>query len=114
MNLQETIKKIEAARVAYTGFALSHEEKTALPVGTRYFKAIFDDAEGVKDAFGYYRTFKDAAKACKAFAKVELEYFYDEEFDIYEYEVTNENGKFKGILQAKYTNDSEMKFIQYR
>ena len=115
MNYEEVRKQIEAQRVQYTGFAISSEEKKALPTGTHYFKAIFDDVEGGKDTIGYYRTFKEAVKAAKAFAKIELEYFYGEEFDIYEFEVTRDDeGNFKGHLVAKYTNDLAFKFNRYQ
>lgn len=106
MSFEKLRKEIEAQRVKYTGFAISSDEKKALPVGAHYFKCIFDDVEGGKDVFGYYRTFKEAVKASKAFARIEIEYMYAEEFDIWEYEVTrDEAGQFKGRLIAKYTNE---------
>lgn len=115
MDFEKFRKELEAKRVKYTGFAISSDEKKALPIGSHYFKCIFDDVEGGKDVFGYYRTFKDAVKASKAYAKIELEYFYGEEFDIYEYEVTrDEEGNFKGHLVAKYTNDLSFKFNRYQ
>ena len=115
MNYEEFKKQIDEQRKAYTGFAITNEEKRALPIGTHYFKAIFDDTEGLKDTIGYYRTFKEAAKAAKAFAKIELEMFYAEEFDINEYEVSrDEEGNFKGKLIAKYTNDLSFKFTRYQ
>ena len=115
MNIYERqIEQIKAARTKYTSFAMTNEEKVALPVGTHYFKAIFDSVECGKDKIGYYRTFKESVKACKAFAEVELEEWYNEEFDIIEYEVgRKEDGSFVGMCVDKSTNVYGLKFESY-
>lgn len=115
MTPEQFRKELEAQRVKYTSFALPRDERKTLPVGSHYFKCIFDDVEGGKDEFGYYRTFKEAVKASKAFAEIEIEYFYGEEFDIFEYELMrDEEGNLKGHLVAKYTNDLNFKFNRYQ
>ena len=90
------------------------EEKHNLTDGERYFKAIFDDVEGGKDVIGYYRTYKEAVKACKEFAQIEIEYFYDSEFDVVEFEVAHdESGQFHGHRVNAWSNDNSFKMYQY-
>lgn len=114
MNTYEKqIEQIKAERVKYQGFAMTKEEKHALPVGTHYFKCVFDSDECGKDTIGYYRTMKEAIKACWAYAEVELDEWYNEEFDILEYVAgRKEDNSFVGNLDSMYTN-MYGKFEQY-
>ena len=94
--------------------AITKEQRTQLPIGSHYFKAVFDDVEGLKDTIGYYLTFKEAVKACKDFAKEELEYFYDSEFDVIEFVVgAKEDGSFHGTRINAWSNDDAFKMYQY-
>lgn len=91
----------------YEMIAISQDEKRALPIGTHYFKLIFDDVEGIEDVVGYYASLPAATRAFLYFAEEELDcgFARDEEFLIKEYVVdAKANGEFLGRLAAVYTN----------
>lgn len=83
-------------------------------IGEHYFKAMFDDVEGMQDTIGYFDNYKEAVKACKQFANKEIEYFYDSEFDVIEYELRmKENGKKVGHRVNAWSNDLSFDMYQY-
>ena len=94
--------------------SITKEQRNSLPVGSHYFKVVFDSVEGGKDTIGYYSTYKEAVKACKDFMKEEIEYFYDSEFDVIEFVVgQKEDGSFLGKRVNAWSNDIAFKMYQY-
>lgn len=100
---------------AYKSFSITEDEKRALPIGTHYFKAFFREyieGEYAKQLIGIYLTLREAKKAARAFAKVELDELYNEELYIAEYEVTANNENFHGKFKRRFTNEEGMKFAE--
>lgn len=83
-------------------------------IGEHYFLAMFDGVEGESDTIGYFDNYEEAVKACKQFAEQEIEYFYDSEFDVIEYELRErENGKKAGFIINAWRNDLSFNMYQF-